>query len=89
MVLSVDKAGVLRFLAFWVASRSGSSGIRLYVAIYAFFFCVGTVIGNDPVILSGVPFLAYFTQETGINPPTAWVFSQFVIANICKYPQTI
>lgn len=84
MILSVDKAGVLRFLAFWVASRSGSSGIKLYVAIYAFFFGVGAIIGNDPVILSGVPFLAYFTHETGIHPPTAWIFSQFVNANIAS-----
>ena len=87
MVLSVDRAGVLRFLAFWVASRGGSSGIRLFIAIYAFFFCVGTVIGNDPVILSGVPFLAYFTRETGIDPPTAWIFCQFINANIGEYVQ--
>jgi Na+/H+ antiporter NhaD/arsenite permease-like protein len=84
MAISVDKAGLLRFLAFWVASRSGKSGIRLYVAIYTFFFTLGVVVGNDPVILSGVPFLAYFTQEMQINPPTAWIFGQFVIANIGK-----
>ncbi|PVG04256.1 hypothetical protein CPB86DRAFT_771660 [Serendipita vermifera] len=84
MAISVDKAGLLRFLAFWVASRSGTSGIRLYIAIYSFFFTLGVVVGNDPVILSGVPFLAYFTQEMQINPPTAWIFGQFVIANIAS-----
>lgn len=84
MVISVDKAGFLRFLAFWVATRSGSSGIRLYIAIYTFFFALGVVVGNDPVILSGVPFLAYFTREMEISPPTAWIFAQFVIANIAS-----
>jgi Na+/H+ antiporter NhaD/arsenite permease-like protein len=81
MVISVDKAGIFRFLAFWVAIKSGSSGIRLYIAIYAFFFAMGVVVGNDPVILSGTPFLAYFTHEVGIEP-RAWIFGQFVMANI-------
>ncbi|KAG8816307.1 hypothetical protein FRC17_000367 [Serendipita sp. 399] len=84
MVISVDNAGLLRFLAFWVACRSGSSGIRLYSSICTFFFILGVIVGNDPVILSGVPFLAYFTQEAGINPPTAWIFAQFIVANIAS-----
>ncbi|KAG8800228.1 hypothetical protein FRC16_003366 [Serendipita sp. 398] len=84
MVISVDNAGLLRFLAFWVACRSGTSGIRLYSSICTFFFVLGVIVGNDPVILSGVPFLAYFTRETGIDPPTAWIFAQFIIANIAS-----
>jgi len=32
--------------------------------------------------LSGTAFLAYFTQACGIKPPTAWIFSQFIAANL-------
>lgn len=84
MTISVDKAGLLRFLAFWVATRTSQSGLKLYIALYWFFFVLGVIVGNDPVILSGVPFLAYFTHEVDIDPPTAWIFAQFVIANIAS-----
>jgi Na+/H+ antiporter NhaD/arsenite permease-like protein len=39
---------------------------------------------KDPVILSGTAFLAYFTAAAGIEPPTAWIFSEFVSANIAS-----
>jgi Na+/H+ antiporter NhaD/arsenite permease-like protein len=84
MTISVDKSGLLRFLAFWVATRTSRSGLKLYIALYLFFFILGLIVGNDPVILSGVPFLAYFTNEVDIRPPTAWIFAQFVIANIAS-----
>jgi Na+/H+ antiporter NhaD/arsenite permease-like protein len=84
MTISVDKAGLLRFLAFWVATKTSQSGLKLYIALYLFFFILGIIVGNDPVILSGVPFLAYFTDEVDIHPPTAWIFAQFVVANIAS-----
>jgi Na+/H+ antiporter NhaD/arsenite permease-like protein len=37
-------------------------------------------VGNDPLILSGTPFLAYLTSNTGLEP-TAWIFSEFMAAN--------
>ncbi|KAJ3004712.1 hypothetical protein NUW54_g4687 [Trametes sanguinea] len=82
--ISLDATGLFRFLAFWVASRGGSSGRRLFTYLYVFFLLCGVIVGNDPVILLGTPFLAYFTRVAGITPPTAWIFSQFAAANMAS-----
>jgi Na+/H+ antiporter NhaD/arsenite permease-like protein len=37
-------------------------------------------VGNDPLILSGTPFLAYLTHHTGLHYEP-WVFSEFMAAN--------
>ncbi|GJE94670.1 hypothetical protein PsYK624_108410 [Phanerochaete sordida] len=84
MAISLDFMGLLRFSAFWVARKGGSSGKRLYLYLYLFFLVCGVIVGNDPVILSGTAFLAYFTRVTGIAPPTAWIFSQFAAANMAS-----
>lgn len=84
MAISLDFTGLLRFSAFWVARKGGSSGKRLYLYLYLFFLVCGVIVGNDPVILSGTAFLAYFTRVTGIAPPTAWIFSQFAAANMAS-----
>ncbi|KIP03230.1 hypothetical protein PHLGIDRAFT_497949 [Phlebiopsis gigantea 11061_1 CR5-6] len=84
LAISLDFTGLLRFSAFWVARKGGPSGKRLYLYLYLFFLTCGAVVGNDPVILSGTAFLAYFTRVTGIVPPTAWIFSQFAAANIAS-----
>lgn len=78
--IALDGTGALEAVAFWVSKRGGSSGIRLFTYLYIFFFGVGCIVGNDPLILSGTPFLAYLTQHTGIEP-TPWVFSEFMAAN--------
>ncbi|KAI0764389.1 hypothetical protein BD413DRAFT_641125 [Trametes elegans] len=82
--ISLDATGLLRYLAFWVASKGGSSGRKLFTYLYFFFLLCGVVVGNDPVILSGTAFLAYFTRVAGITPPTAWIFSQFAAANMAS-----
>ena len=41
---------------------------------------MGCIVGNDPLILSGTPFLAYLTGHTSLEP-TAWIFSEFMAAN--------
>jgi len=81
MTISLDAAGLFRFLAFWVANKGGSSGKRLYLYFWVFFLLLAVAVGNvgsvflfpfqvftltqDPVVLSGTPFLAYFTRITG------------------------
>ncbi|KAJ3554758.1 hypothetical protein NM688_g2941 [Phlebia brevispora] len=82
--ISLDFTGLLRFSAFWVARKGGSSGQLLYLYLYAFFLICGVMVGNDPVILSGTAFLAYFTRVSGIAPPTAWIFAQFTAANMAS-----
>ncbi|KAK2071555.1 hypothetical protein P8C59_005968 [Phyllachora maydis] len=80
--ISLDHTGLFRYLAFAVAERYASSGRRLYAALFIFFAASGCLVGNDPLILSGTPFLAYFVQHAGIEDPTAYLFSHFQVANL-------
>ncbi|KZO90572.1 hypothetical protein CALVIDRAFT_389827 [Calocera viscosa TUFC12733] len=81
--ISLDATGLLRFLAFWVAKRGGASGRRLYFLLYFFFLAYGLIVGNDPVILSGTPFLAYLTRVADMDP-IAWLFAQFAACNMAS-----
>lgn len=78
--IALDGTGVIEAVAFWISKRGGSSGMRLFTYLYAFLLGAGCVVGNDPLILSCTPFLAYLTHHTHIEP-TAWVFSEFMAAN--------
>ncbi|EED85293.1 predicted protein, partial [Postia placenta Mad-698-R] len=85
--ISLDATGLLRFLAFKVVQKGGSSGRKLYAYLYIFFLICGAIVGNDPVILSGTAFLAYMTRVSGflsISNPTAWIFAQFAAANMAS-----
>ncbi|KAJ5342070.1 hypothetical protein N7541_011194 [Penicillium brevicompactum] len=85
IAISVDASGLIRYLAFKVLERGGKVGHRLFFYLYAFFFGLGTFIGNDPIILSGTAFLAYMTRvSSNIVHPRAWIHSQFAIANIAS-----
>lgn len=85
IAISVDASGLIRYLAFKVLQRGGKVGHRLFFYLYAFFFGLGTFIGNDPIILSGTAFLAYMTRvSSNIVHPRAWIHSQFAIANIAS-----
>lgn len=49
------------------------------------FFGLTACIGNDPIILSGTPFLAYMTRVSkNIESPRAWIFTQFTMANVAS-----
>lgn len=85
IALSIDASGLIRSLAYRVLKLGGNAGHKLYLALYAFFFAITTAIGNDPIILSGTPFLAYMTRvSANITQPWAWIFSQFAAANIAS-----
>ncbi|KAK7952772.1 uncharacterized protein PG986_008500 [Apiospora aurea] len=84
IALSLDASGLIRHLACRVL-RASRSGRRLYFYLYGFFFALTTCIGNDPIILSGTPFLAYITRVSNIeHPGAAWIYSQFAVANIAS-----
>ncbi|OTA61424.1 hypothetical protein K449DRAFT_382829 [Hypoxylon sp. EC38] len=85
IAISIDASGLIRYLAFKVLQKAGKYGHRLFFYLYAFFFGLGTFIGNDPIILSGTAFLAYMTRvSSNIIHPRAWIFSQFAVANIAS-----
>lgn len=87
IAISLDATGLLRFLAFLICLKAGrqgreAKGKTLYLLLYFFFWSAGVLVGNDPVILSGTAFLVYFTRVAGISPPDAWIWAEFVAANI-------
>lgn len=85
IAISIDASGLIRYLAFKVLQKGGEVGHRLFFYLYAFFFGLGSFIGNDPIILSGTAFLAYMTRvSSNIVHPRAWIHSQFAIANIAS-----
>lgn len=85
IAISIDASGLIRYLAFRVLSWGGEVGHRLFFYLYAFFFLLGTFVGNDPIILSGTAFLAYMTRvSSNIEHPRAWIHTQFAIANIAS-----
>ncbi|GFP56082.1 hypothetical protein TASIC1_0006025200 [Trichoderma asperellum] len=85
IAISIDASGLIRYLAFKVLQWGGEVGHRLFFYLYAFFFLLGSFIGNDPIILSGTAFLAYMTRvSSNIVHPRAWIHTQFAIANIAS-----
>ncbi|KAF2093419.1 putative arsenite efflux transporter ArsB-like protein [Rhizodiscina lignyota] len=85
IAISIDASGLIRWLAFKVLQKAGERGDRLFLYLYVFFFSLGSFIGNDPIILTGTPFLAYMTRvSSNIRQPRAWIYSQFAIANIAS-----
>ncbi|KAI1742952.1 hypothetical protein F4680DRAFT_445420 [Xylaria scruposa] len=85
IAISIDASGLIRYLAFRVLQLGGRVGHRLFFFLYAFFFGLGSFIGNDPIILSGTAFLAYMTRvSSNIVHPRAWIHTQFSVANIAS-----
>ncbi|KAH8903933.1 hypothetical protein BR93DRAFT_930526 [Coniochaeta sp. PMI_546] len=85
IAISIDASGLVRYLAFRVLQKGGKVGHKLFFYLYAFFFVLGSLIGNDPIILSGTAFLAYMTHvSSNIVHPRAWIFTQFAVANIAS-----
>ncbi|KAL7936556.1 hypothetical protein V8C35DRAFT_295816 [Trichoderma chlorosporum] len=85
IAISIDASGIIRYLAFRVLQWGGSAGHRLFFYLYSFFFVLGSLVGNDPIILSGTAFLAYMTRVSrNIVHPRAWIHSQFAIANVAS-----
>ena len=56
----------------------------MFNVFYAFWTVVGLIVGNDPLILSGTPFLSYFTSHANIKPPgtEAFLYPHFQVANL-------
>lgn len=85
IAVSLDASGLIRYLAYKVLQWGGKSGRRLFFYLYMFWFSLTAFIGNDPIILSGTPFLAYMTRVAkNIDSPRAWIYTQFTMANVAS-----
>ncbi|WFD35667.1 hypothetical protein MCUN1_002528 [Malassezia cuniculi] len=84
IAISLDSTGLLRYLACIVCQKASFDGRVFYIVLYLFLWVAGLILGNDPVILSGTPLLVYITQMAGISPPSAWVWGEFVAANVAS-----
>jgi Na+/H+ antiporter NhaD/arsenite permease-like protein len=59
------------------------SGPRLFIYLNTFFFGLGSIIGDDPVIMACAAFLAYMTRASSkIFHPRAWIHTPFAIVKI-------
>lgn len=85
IAISIDASGLIRWLALKVLQKGGSAGHLLFLYLYCFFFGLASFVGNDPIVLSGTPFLAYMTRlSSNIRDPKAWIYTQFSVANIAS-----
>lgn len=85
IAISLDASGLIRWLALKVLQKGGSAGHLLFLYLYCFFFGLASFIGNDPIVLSGTPFLAYMTRlSANIRDPKAWIFTQFSVSNVAS-----
>lgn len=83
IAISVDASGLIRWLSYKVLQKGGRNGRLLYFYLYLFFFVLASFIGNDPIVLSGTPFLSYMTRvSSNIKEPKAWIYMQFAMANV-------
>ena len=80
MAITLDITGILEAAAFWVSNKGGHNGWKLYFYFYVMFTLLSILLGNDPVILSGTAFLAYYARvaELHENP---WIMAEFAAAN--------
>ncbi|KAM6495197.1 hypothetical protein JOM56_009820 [Amanita muscaria] len=80
MSITLDVTGVPEAAAHWVSRASGANGLRLYVNVYLMVTALSTVLGNDPVILSGTLFLLNYTGAMKLDSKP-WLMSEFAAAN--------
>ncbi|KAG7090542.1 hypothetical protein E1B28_009650 [Marasmius oreades] len=80
MAITLDITGALQAAAFWVSNKGGSNGWKLFFYFYLMLTMLGVILGNDPVVLSGTPFLVYYTNATGLEP-MPWLMAEFAAAN--------
>lgn len=78
--LSLDCTGLLRYMAFWVALKGGTSGRKLYLFFFLFFFFFGVIVGNvsplDPSHRGAMLMQtnAYRTPSSSPGPPSSPTF---------------
>ncbi|CAG8503720.1 287_t:CDS:2, partial [Scutellospora calospora] len=82
--ISLDVTGFVEYCAYGFSNRSGNNGKKLFTYFYILFNLMSAFTSNDVVVLTGTIFLVYFTKAANIKPPTAFLISEFVAANIAS-----
>ncbi|OLL26086.1 Arsenical pump membrane protein, partial [Neolecta irregularis DAH-3] len=80
LAITLDMTGVLQAAAFYVSNKGGRSGRRLFLYFYLLETALSSLLGNDAVVLSAIPFLVYYTRATELSS-IPWLCSGFTVAN--------
>ncbi|CAG8445060.1 10884_t:CDS:2 [Acaulospora morrowiae] len=79
--VSLDLTGFVEFCAYWFSNKSGKNGKKLFTYFYILFNLMSAFTSNDVVVLTGT---MYYTRLANIKPPTAFLISEFMAANIAS-----
>ncbi|CAG8744113.1 10640_t:CDS:2, partial [Cetraspora pellucida] len=79
--ISLDVTGFVEFCAYGFSNKSGNDGRKLFTYFYILFNLMSAFTSNDVVVLTGT---IYFAKLSKIRPPTAFLISEFVAANIAS-----
>ncbi|KAF0557518.1 arsenical pump membrane protein-domain-containing protein [Gigaspora margarita] len=82
--ISLDVTGFVECCAYAFSNKSGKDGRKLFTYFYILFNLMSAFTSNDVVVLTGTIFLVYYTKISKIKPPTAFLISEFVAANIAS-----
>ncbi|RIB06191.1 arsenical pump membrane protein [Gigaspora rosea] len=82
--ISLDVTGFVECCAYAFSNKSGKDGRKLFTYFYILFNLMSAFTSNDVVVLTGTIFLVYYTKISKIEPPTAFLISEFVAANIAS-----
>lgn len=63
--------------------KKGKSAQPVFAALYGLFIFISAVAGNDPIVLSGTPFVAYFSRTSG-SPAEPYAFMEIYAANLAS-----
>lgn len=63
--------------------KKGHSAQPVFAALYALFIFISALAGNDPIVLSGTPFVAYFSRTSG-SPAEPYAFMEMYAANLAS-----
>lgn len=82
VVLSIflDEVGFFEFSARYALRWAGTSGRKLFFAMYAVVSFLTIFTSNDIIILTLTPFVYYFTKHAGLNP-VPFLLTEFFAAN--------
>ncbi|CAO3568838.1 unnamed protein product [Mortierella alpina] len=82
--ISLDMTGIFQYAAFWISSRSGGSGQRVFFSFYLLNTVMSGLTSNDVVVLTMTPFLVYYSHAVELITPVAFLMAEIQAANIAS-----